>query len=126
MNPSWFETYLARRNATPTRLMAWWRWQCRQRRDSNVPEVAMRQNDGASAKYKKLDDGTWGVWLDAVEGRPGQTVGVTTAGGEVKSEKLARLIWSKPGLQLWSLRRDELPQAAIPCVVEDDDGEVPF
>ena len=66
----------------------------------------MRMNAGASATYKKLDDGTWGVWTD-LDCRPGQTITVTTTKGRTRAEKLDKKLWTDGSISLWSLRQPE-------------------
>jgi hypothetical protein len=63
----------------------------------------MRFNDGASATYKQLDDGTWGCYLHDMEGSPGQRVTVTTRAGRTKLEKLDELIYSGDDYELWRI-----------------------
>lgn len=47
----------------------------------------MRFNTDASATYKKLDNGTWGVWT-YLELRPGQSVRITTRSGQKRLERV--------------------------------------
>lgn len=61
-------------------------------------------NSGASATYARLDDGSWGVWTDLQNLRPGQSVTVTTRSGQTRLERLGRLIWKDDNLSLWSLK----------------------
>ena len=66
----------------------------------------MHLNADASAIYKMLDSGEWGVWCDMPNLRPGQSITVTTRSGQTKLEKLDRLFWhdDDSDLSLWSLR----------------------
>ena len=65
----------------------------------------MRFNKDASATYKKLADGSWGVWTD-LDLKPGKTVTVTTAGGETKTEKLRKLLGhSRDGDRRFAIHR---------------------
>lgn len=69
----------------------------------------MRYNADASATYKMLDDGTWGVWLSDTEGRVGKTISVTTSRGKVKAEKLAEKLWQSTDgkLSLWRIEEHD-------------------
>ena len=67
----------------------------------------MRMNKDASAVYKKLDDGTWGVWTDLMDLRPGQSITVTTKAGVPRLEKLGSRIWTDGKLSLWRIKQPE-------------------
>jgi hypothetical protein len=68
-------------------------------------------NADSSATYKQLEDGSWAVWTDREDCRPGQSITVTTASGVTKLEKLKRQIGkSRDGkLFLWAIvQKDEV------------------
>lgn len=67
----------------------------------------MRKNADASASYKKLDDGDWGVWTDLPDLKKGQRITVTSREGHTKLEKLTELIWKKEdgSLSLWKIEQ---------------------
>lgn len=67
----------------------------------------MRMNADASATYKKLDDGTWGVWTDLQDLRPGKSITVTTRSGQPRLEKLASQVWTDGRLSLWRIKQAE-------------------
>lgn len=58
-----------------------------------------------SAKYTKMQDGSWGIRVSGNKPYEGQMVTVTTAGGASKSETVRKVIWSgddrwNPGQQV--------------------------
>lgn len=58
----------------------------------------------AEATWKKLDDGSWGVWVEKRKVKEGSIVGVKKADGEITEETIDKVIWEGDGVRLCTVK----------------------
>lgn len=54
------------------------------------------------ATYTKLRSGEWGIRMEGAA-KPGMTVAVKTKAGKVKSETIAKVVWSGNGISICAI-----------------------
>jgi hypothetical protein len=57
-----------------------------------------------TATYKKLKTGEWGIVVDG-DAKAGDVVEVTTKAGKIKTETVARVLWSGDGKSICAVKQ---------------------
>lgn len=85
----------------------------------------MRTNADASATYKRLEDGSWAVWADREDCKPGQSITITTSTGSTKLEKLKSQIGASRDRKhfLWTIVQKDEAAPLLPLGRAEAEGD---
>ena len=86
--------------------------QCRRSVAAAIAIKEANMETPKSPNYSKLKSGEWGVRLEG-SAKTGDIINVVRKDGQIKPEKLGKLVWEGGGAQLYAIDKGDAQEVAI-------------